>query len=181
MKILISMILVFLSTTSFSKEIQYKGAISFKAETNMPGVNIEGDSKTFKSLKANFSDDGLSLLKIDAEIDAETLKTGIEMRDHHMFEKIFLVLSANEKPVILKMMMNKADCSKKSNDLVCVGVASFALGKKTINRKLELKFDKNLNTESVFNLSLKELGIEVPSYLGVELEDTVALKMQVTL
>ena len=59
-----------------------------------------------------------------------------------------------------------------------MGDANFTLGKKTVKRKLELLFDNKLNAEVAFNLSLKELAIEVPGYLGVELEDGVAVKMK---
>jgi hypothetical protein len=162
----------------YSKDIEYAGEVTFKAETNMPGVSVEGISKSFKVLKADFSDDYKKLNKIEAEIDAETIKTGIDMRDHHMYEKVFFVLSGNEKPALLKMTMDKITCLAKSDDLECKGDASFTFGKKKFVHKLELKFNKLLKTEVIFNVSLKELNLEIPGYLGIELEDMVAIKMQ---
>ena len=149
-------------TSVYSKETQYNGDVTFRSETNMPGVNIEGNSKVFRILKADFSDDYLSLKKIEAEIDAETLKTGIDLRDRHMYEKVFLALSANEKPALLKMLMDKSTCEKKGDKLHCAGEASFTFGKKNFTRKLELKFDNKLDTEVTFNISLKELALEIP-------------------
>lgn len=165
-------------STSFAKESQYAGEVSFKAETNMPGVSIEGNSKTFKVLKADFSDDNSSLKKIEAEIDAETLKTGIDIRDQHMYEKVFFELSGKTKPALLKMVMDKSNCEKKGDQLNCTGDASFTLGKKSFTRKLDLKFDNKLNTDVLFNVSLKELALEIPSYLGIELEDSVSVNMK---
>jgi hypothetical protein len=171
--------LTFLSATVLhSKETQYNGEVIFKAETNMPGISVEGASKTFRVLKADFSDDNLSLKKIEAEIDSETLKTGIDMRDQHMYEKVFKVLSSNEKPAILKMTMDKSSCAKKGETLDCTGEASFSFGKKSFSRKLDLKFDGKQNTEIAFNVGLKELALEIPGYLGIELEDSIALKMK---
>lgn len=178
MKFLITSLLLVSFFPAFSEAAQYDGEAIFKAETNMPGVSIEGSSKTFKSLRADFSDDNLSLKRIEAEIDAETLKTGIDIRDHHMYEKVFLVLSAKEKPVILKMVIEKPTCEKKGAALNCSGNANFVFGKKNFTRKLELMFDNKLNTEVAFNISLKELALEIPSYLGIELEDVVAVKMK---
>jgi polyisoprenoid-binding protein YceI len=169
---------VVVSVKSFASTIQYNGDVSFKAETNMPGMNIEGNSKTFKTLKADFSDDQLQLISLEAVIDAETLKTGIDMRDQHMYEKVFMVLSGKEKPTHLKMTMNKSTCVKNGETLTCSGSANFTLGKKNFSRKFDLKFDKNLNTDVAFNLSLKELAIEIPSYLGIELEDSVVINMK---
>jgi hypothetical protein len=178
MKLLLTCLILLLFQTANSKEINYNGEVSFKAETNMPGVSVEGISHTFKILKADFSENEQVLNKVEAEIDAETLKTGIDMRDQHMFEKVFLVLSSKQKPVLLKLKMEKPNCEKKGAALVCSGDAQFALGKKNITRKLELKFDNKSNTEVNFNLSLKELALEIPGYLGIELEDSIALKMK---
>ncbi len=181
MKCLIASLLLSLSTLCspvYSKVADYNGEVTFKSETNMPGVNIEGNSKVFRVLKAEFSDDNLSLKKIEAEIDAETLKTGIELRDHHMYEKVFYALSGNEKPALLKMVMDKSTCEKNGEKLNCSGIASFTFGKKNFTRKLELKFDNKLGTEVAFNVSLKELALEIPSYLGIELEDAVSVKMK---
>jgi hypothetical protein len=177
MNIIFASIILFSSTALFSKEADYKGEVSFKAETNMPGVNIEGSSKSFKTLKADFSDDNLNLKKIEAEIDAETLKTGIELRDNHMYEKVFFVLSAKEKPALLKMILDKATCEKNTEGLKCKGDASFTFGKKAFTKKIDMKFDNKQNTEVTFNVSLKELSLDIPSYLGIELEDSVSIKV----
>lgn len=178
MKLLVASLLLVSFLPILTKAAQYDGEVTFKAETNMPGVSIEGSSKVFKNLKADFSEDNLCLKKIEAEIDAETLKTGIDIRDQHMYEKVFFVLSAKEKPALLKMVMDKSNCEKKGDKLNCTGEANFTLGKKNFTRKLDLKFDNKLNTEVAFNVSLKELALEIPSYLGIELEDAVAVKMK---
>ncbi len=177
--VLITLFLIF-SPVLFSKEILYSGDVSFRAETNVPGLTIEGSSKIFKKLSADFSDDLLTLKKIEVELDAQTLKTGIDLRDQHMFEKVFLVLSAKEKPALLKMNLDKATCEKTASILIkCNGEANFLFGKKAFSKKIELNFDKNQNTDVSFNISLKELAIEIPSYLGIELEDSVVIKMKV--
>lgn len=177
MKFLLAGLVLISSSALYSKVADYSGEATFKAETNMPGVNIEGSTKTFKTLKADFNDDFQGLKKIEAEIDAETLKTGIELRDHHMFEKVFLVLSAKEKPSLLKMILENAVCEKEGNGLKCKGDANFTFGKKAFIKKLEVSFDKNQNTNVSFNVSLKELALEIPSYLGIELEDQVSVKV----
>lgn len=180
MKFLIACLVLILFLPALSKAALYDGEVTFKVETNTPGVSVEGSSKTFKKLKADFSDDNLNLKKIEAEIDAETFKTGIDIRDQHMYEKVFFVLSGKEKPAILKMVMDKTTCEKKGGTLNCSGDANFTLGKKNFTRKLDLKFDNKLNTEVAFNVSLKELALEIPSYLGIELEDAVAVKIKAT-
>lgn len=160
--------------------IQYSGEAMFKAETNMPGVSIEGSSKTFKTLKAEFSPDNSSLKNLEAELDAETLRTGIELRDHHMFEKVFMVLSNKEKPSLLKLNLDKADCSKDGKNLNCAGVGHFLFGKKAFDKKINIVFDENLNSKTSFNISLKELALEIPGYLGIELEDQVNVNVNAT-
>lgn len=170
--------LILFSSPLYSKETNYKGEASFKADTSMPGVSIEGSSSNFKILKADFSDDFLNLKKIEAEIDAETLKTGIEVRDHHMYEKVFFVLSAKEKPALLKMNLSKAVCEKMSEGLKCTGEASFTFGKKVFLKNIELKFDNKQNTSVAFNVSLKELSLEIPGYLGIEVEDNISVTVK---
>lgn len=178
MKIFFTLTLLISINQIFASENQYVGEVSFKAETNVPGVNIEGVSKTFNTLKSSFSDDNLSLNKIEAEIDAKTLKTGIDMRDQHMYEKVFMVLSNKENPVLLKMVMDKTKCINSGDNLNCDGIANFTFGKKSFTKKIDLKFDKQLSTIVSFNVSLKELGVSIPSYLGIELEDEVAINMK---
>jgi hypothetical protein len=164
--------------TAQAAPTQYQGEATFKAETNMPGVAIEGSSKNFRTLQAEFSEDKLMLKKLEAELDAETLKTGIDLRDQHMFEKVFLVLSAKEKPSYLKLTMDKSDCLKDGKNLNCSGEGHFIFGKKIFNKKINLKFDENLNTQTSFNVSLKELALEIPSYLGIEVEDLVNVQVK---
>ncbi|MGZ3789656.1 MAG: hypothetical protein ACXVLQ_14095 [Bacteriovorax sp.] len=180
MNFILASIILFSSSSLYSKEAAYNGEVSFKAETNMPGVNIEGSSKNFKTLKADFSDDFKSIKKIEAEIDAETLKTGIDLRDQHMYEKVFFVLSAKEKPALLKMILDKATCEKESAGIKCKGDANFTFGKKAFSKKIDLKFDNLQNTQVAFNVSLKELALEIPSYLGIELEDNVSVLVKAT-
>ena len=177
MNFLLASIILFSATSIYAKEAEYNGEVSFKADTNMPGVNIEGSSKVFKTLKADFTDDLQGLKKIEAEIDAETLKTGIELRDHHMYEKVFLVLSAKEKPALLKMVLEKPICEKVGLGIKCKGDGNFTFGKKAFSKKIEMNFDNKQNTNVSFNVSLKELALEIPSYLGVELEDNVIVKV----
>lgn len=162
----------------YASVVYYQGEAIFKAETNMPGVSIEGSSKSFKTLLAEFSEDKLSLKKIEAELDSETLKTGIDLRDQHLYEKVFFVLSAKEKPAYLKLSMNKADCTREGKILKCTGDGHFTFGKKQFNKQLNFKFDENQNTHVVFNVSLKELALEIPSYLGIEVEDSVNVQVK---
>jgi hypothetical protein len=169
-----------LLTLNSAMAIQYSGEARFKAETNMPGVSIEGTTKTFKTLKAEFSADNASLKSIEAEIDAETLKTGIELRDHHMFEKVFMVLSDKQKPSLLKLNLDKADCKKEGKNLNCTGDGHFVFGKKSFDKKINIAFDENLNSQTTFNISLKELALEIPGYLGIELEDQVNVNVKGT-
>lgn len=169
-----------LTYTAWASQTDYKAEVQFKVETNMPGVSIEGTSKTFKTLKAEFSDDHLKLQKVEAELDAETLKTGIDLRDQHMFEKVFLVLSAKERPSMLKMTMDKADCTKEGKGMNCSGEGHFVFGKKAFDKKISVKFDENQNPQVAFNVSLKELALQIPSYLGIELEDQIAVNVKAT-
>lgn len=180
MKLLIVVIFLFYAHMLHSKEVLYDGEVSFKVDSNMPGMSLQGVSKSFRILRANFSDDNTTINKIEAELDSETLRTGIELRDQQMHERIFLVLSANEKPSLIKMLTSKLNCEKKDDNLHCTGEANFTLGKKSVVRKLDLKFDNKLNTEMTLNFSVKELGLAVPSHLGVELEDKIVVKIKVS-
>ncbi len=172
------LLLIFTAFNTNAKEIDFKAEAIFKAATNVPGVSVEGRSKEFRTLKAEFSEDLLSLQKLDAELDAQTLKTGIDLRDQHMFEKVFLVLSAKEKPVHLKMHLEKPLCQKDKGGIKCTGLADFVFGKKSFQKNIEFKLDDKQNSNVVFNVSLKELQIDIPSYLGIELEDQVNIEVK---
>ena len=75
------------------------------------------------------------------------------------------------------MVLEKPICEKVGLGIKCKGDGNFTFGKKAFSKKIEMNFDNKQNTNVSFNVSLKELALEIPSYLGVELEDNVIVKV----
>ena len=101
-----------------SKELTYKGLLSFKAETNIPNVSIQGKSEQFQTLKVVFNDDNSQLLKITAIIDTNTILPTLFFSNHKIYGHDFSTIDKQGHPIYLKMSMDKIFCIKQSSRLI---------------------------------------------------------------
>jgi len=147
----------------------YGGDLSFAVTSNVSAVSFETNVTDFKAAKAEV--EGGKLMAAQVELDPATFETGLSMRDDHMNEKVF-----KEKPVVVNLKeceSSSATTCRAKGEIEIAGV------------KKEITFDlthdpefKNITGET--KLSLKELDIAAPSYMGVVIEDQINVKFKLS-
>jgi polyisoprenoid-binding protein YceI len=98
--------LLVISTGQLRADPGYKvagGKISFSVGSNVPFVKVSGSSSAVNgagegTIKGNVAE----VHSAHFELDPKTLKTGIGMRDQHMYEHVFTAANGSMTPVVLK-------------------------------------------------------------------------------
>lgn len=148
------------SLISFSINAQTTGAIvdvklspagSFKAETS----KIQGSAKK--------TADGV--LAENIMVDLKSLKTGIDLRDKHLKERLLV-----DKFPVAKLIKAEGKDGKGTATVLIKGVKKDVTGTYKISGK---------NLEAQFKLSLSELDIKDVRYMGVGAKDEVTITVNV--
>lgn len=152
-----------------AQTLNYAGNVNFAVTSNVSAVNFETSVTEFRILSAVI--DAGKLQSAQVELDPSTFETGLSLRDDHMNEKVF-----KEKPVLIHL---KSCESVDTSSCKATGEIEIAGVKKniTFNIKYDSEFKK---IEGQTLLSLKELDIEAPSYMGVVIEDQVNVKFDLS-
>ena len=160
-KLIINLLFLAFSLNINSKTIPV--SIDFSISTNMPGVEFSGHVGEKTQLNAEVT--GNKITSLSLSIPAGDLKTGIDMRDSHMREKIL-----KEKPVTFSSVKG---CELKDNKCLILGELQIADHKKQV--EIEITKAKN---KLFFNydLLLSQHGIEAPKFMGVEVKDKIEIK-----
>lgn len=166
--------------TLFAEVKSFKAEIEFAVSTNVPAVAFSGKNKTETKVMIDIQRDDAGKVKLltlkDFKIPVKNLSTGIELRDQHMYSKIFAD-SAGATPEITftsPQSCTVGECLVKG-DMQLAGVTSaqeFKLNIAETSGKIVI--------ETAPELSLSYLGRTPPSYLGVKVKDQVPTKIKLT-
>lgn len=148
-----------------AQALNYEGKLIFAVTSNVDAVSFESEVTGFEKMQANL--EGNALKGLEVELDPSTFETGMSMRDDHMNEKVFA-----EKPVRFSFK----ECTQTTATSCLLKGEIEIAGKKT-PMEIPLKHDEGFkNVSGQTKLSLKNLKIEAPSYMGVRIEDTIDVK-----
>lgn len=143
----------------------YSGKLTFGVTSNVDAVSFESEVTGFKKMNATV--EGESLKAIELELDPSTFETGMGLRDDHMNEKVF-----NEKPV----RFDFKECASTS-PTTCLLKGEIEIAGKKSPVEFPLNHDAGFkNVSGKTTLSLKKMGVEAPSYMGVVIEDPIEVK-----
>jgi polyisoprenoid-binding protein YceI len=79
------------------------GKISFTVGSNVPFLKVSGSSSALKGGGAATAEgDAVIIRNLEFEVDPKTFKTGIELRDQHLCEKVFTASDGSVPRIILK-------------------------------------------------------------------------------
>lgn len=118
------------------------------------------------------------LLNGEAQLDLNSLSTGIELRDRHMKEK-YLKIDTN-KQAIVKLTKVKVPTEKisKGGEVRVLGILVLNKVEKPIEIILNIaKENSFLQIKSEFKIRLSDFSIDIPSYAGMTVADSVDLKI----
>lgn len=141
--------------------------ISFVAQTNMPGVVVEGEAK---NISTQYNPSAISGSSI--EIDVFDLKTGMDKRDEHLREKVFSAKSLGE--VKIKFTAKEKNCGADRCHIIGV------LDIKGKQKEISLPLDEKNSISGVVDISLTEFSLPRPGFMGVKVEDSVKIHFKLT-
>jgi polyisoprenoid-binding protein YceI len=79
------------------------GEVSFSVGANVPFLKVSGSSSAVKGGGEGTVAGNVARVRSDHfELDPKTLKTGIGMRDQHMYEQVFTAANGSITPVVLR-------------------------------------------------------------------------------
>ncbi len=164
----------FLGTQVFAFQL-VKSHLSFEAKTNVPGLTVSGEAPVSEViLKQNKN----ILENLQGIVKVAELKTGIELRDEHMYEKVF----QNEKGLRpdIKLKGSFDSCEVKNSSMCKLNANIEIRGKEnpiTLELVIEKTGDREFKMSSKFPLSLKKYEIDIPAYMGVKVKDSVEIEL----
>jgi polyisoprenoid-binding protein YceI len=98
--------LLVISTGHLRADPGYKvggGRISFSVGSNVPFLKVSGSSSAVNgSGEGTVGGNVAQVRSAHFELDPKTLKTGISMRDQHMYEHVFTAANGSITPVVLR-------------------------------------------------------------------------------
>jgi polyisoprenoid-binding protein YceI len=79
------------------------GKVSFSVGSNVPFLKVSGSSSVVKgSGEGTIAGNVAQVRSAAFELDPKTLKTGIGLRDQHMYEQVFTAANGSITPVLLR-------------------------------------------------------------------------------
>ncbi len=79
------------------------GKLAFSADANVAFLKVSGSSSSIKGEgQATVAGDVATIRNLRFEVDPKTLKTGIGLRDQHMYEKVFTAADGSIPPLVLR-------------------------------------------------------------------------------
>lgn len=153
---------LFSQIASASTGVTYSGSINFQVKTNVRAIQFSGDIDQSQIATAD-----KDLKNIQIKLDSQSFKTGIELRDEHLQEQIL-----GNSPL------------EFTAEVKCLEENCFAEGIIKINgvetlQRIPIKHKEDFQSiNAEFPLSLEELKITTPSYLGVKVQDQVLVNLR---
>ncbi|HJT81817.1 MAG TPA: YceI family protein [Chthoniobacterales bacterium] len=79
------------------------GKISFNVGSNVPFLKVSGSSSRIKGGgEATVNGNSVMVNNLQFEVDPKTFKTGIELRDQHLYERVFTASDGSVPAIVLK-------------------------------------------------------------------------------
>jgi polyisoprenoid-binding protein YceI len=155
------------------------GKISFNVDSNVPFLKVSGASSDIKGKgEAAVNGDTVIVRNLQFEVDPKTFKTGIELRDQHLYEKVFTASDGSIPPVVLRADRFEAAPNGKAStwegklhaQLTMRGVTKPV----SFHATLEKKGDGAVvNAEGTIKTS--SFGVKEITYSGATVHDDVAV------
>jgi polyisoprenoid-binding protein YceI len=151
----------------FSLEVQAAVAkIDFIATTNVPGVTVEGKADDVKvDYKAE------KAVGTVVELDVFQLLTGMEKRDQHLRDKVFAAKKLGDAKIRFEVLAMPDGNGELRGKLQIKGV----------EREIHFPVKRDGSTVTgETNISLESFALPRPSFMGVKVEDGVAVSFKIT-
>jgi polyisoprenoid-binding protein YceI len=172
--------LLVISTGQLRADPGYKvggGKISFSVGSNVPFVKVSGSSSAVNgSGEGTIAGNVAQVRSAHVELDPKTLKTGIGLRDQHMYEQVFTAANGSITPVVLRTDAFQAKRNPASGKWEANFQAQLTLRGVTRPVRFHALAEQKgsgviINAEGVVKTS--EFGVKPITYSGAKVNDEV--------
>ena len=171
--------LLVISTGQLRADPGYKaggGKISFSVGSNVPFVKVSGSSSAVSGNgEGTIAGNIAQVRSAHIELDPKTLKTGISLRDQHMYEQVFTA-NGSITPVVLRTDAFQAKRNSASGKWEANFQAQLTLRGVTRPVRFHASAEQKgsgviINAEGVVKMS--EFGVKPIAYSGARVNDEV--------
>lgn len=172
--------LLLISTGQLRADPAYKvggGKVSFSVGSNVPFLKVSGSSSAVKgSGEGTVAGNVAQVRSAQFEVDPKTLKTGISVRDQHMYEQVFTAANGSIAPVVLRTGAFQAKRNPASGKWEANFQAQLTLRGVTRPVRFQASAEQKgtgvvINAEGVVKTS--EFGVKPITYSGAKVNDGV--------
>lgn len=180
MKLILVLAAVFFTGTALAAKIEIKsnsaGKLTFEAVGRPAMIKIKGESAAPLAL-LSLENEKASL---EANLDLEILKTGIDLRDEHMKEKYLEVKKFPKAKLTISSLPIPAGWEKAPTNISGQKFnGTLSLHGKEIPVEGTFSLNDKKLADAEFKIKLTDFAIEIPSYLGITVADLVTIKTQI--
>jgi len=155
------------------------GKVSFTAETNVKMFKFTGNAT---DLHSKFQRDGESLSSFELSIPVAALKTGMDIRDRHMQERVFTTDSGSMPDIVFKSSQSTCGAGDSKTERKCEiqGFLTIRGQEKPYLLSLVIKDGNQAMGHAVIDVTQFGVTDKALSYEGIKVNPKVVLDFQVT-
>ncbi len=155
------------------------GSISFSVGSNIPFLKVSGASKSIKGGgQGTLNGDTASVRNLRFEVEAKSFKTGMQIRDDHLYDKVFKAGDGSFPTVVLRAdsFTAKPDASKWTGtlqgQLTLRGVTKPVSFRATLEKK-----GTGALVSASGSVKTSDFGVAKISYSGAVVDDSVTISV----
>ena len=161
-------ILILLTTNLVSAAVK-EANVKFTAVGKPSFIRIKGESNKLASKLKLVN----NMIEGELTFDLDTLNTGLDLRDEHMKENYLQTKLGNNRYATLKITNVKV-----GDDLKFKALLSLHGVEKEVEVEASIdKSGKELEVDANFEVKLSEYKIDIPSFQGITVADTVKINV----
>ena len=178
----LTLVAVCLSSGKLQAQTSYtarSGKIEFSVGSNIPLVKVKGSSSAVTGGgEATVAEDAATIRNLHFEVDPLSFKTGMGLRDEHLYERVFTAADGSRPKIVLRADRFLARLDRKTSrwegtleaQLTMRGVTKPVLFHATAERSGEKAI---VTADGVVKIS--EFGVKPIGYSGAAVHDDVSV------
>lgn len=158
------------------------GKIAFHVDTNVPFLKVSGSSSGVKGGgEASVAGDVATIRNLRFEVDPKTFKTGIALRDQHMYEQVFTATDGSIPTIAVRADRVEVRRNPKTSKWEAAFQAQVTMRKVTRPVRFHASMEKKssgavVSAEGVVKTS--NFGVKPIAYSGAKVNDEVSVTVR---
>ena len=155
------------------------GKIEFSVGSNVPMVTVKGSSSALTGGgEATVNGTSATIRNLHFEVDPKTFKTGLSLRDNHMYEKVFSTSGGAMPKIVLKASEFQAKENPQTQKWE--GTFRAQVTMRGVTRPVSFRATAEKKGDSALvraegTVRISEFGVEQISYSGASVDDEVTV------